>query len=146
VSNTQPGTPGLCIYVPQWKDDPTVTPGTRIPFRNLLQLAGLQWGYSNPPQRGRRCHATGIISDVLKETFGSRFLHTHGKHFEWATSFTSATLAQLIIWKRQYCNNCFQSPQELCKPYYRLWSFNFDITSHKEEHIMNIFHNDHCIS
>jgi hypothetical protein len=78
---------------PQWEDDPVISPGTKVPFCHLLRLAGVRWGYSNLPPQERQHHATGIILDVLKETFGSRFLNMHGRHFEWATSFTSATLA-----------------------------------------------------
>jgi hypothetical protein len=52
ASNPQPGGPSPCIYVPQWQGDPVVPPGTGLPFRRLLRLAGLRRGYSNPPPPG----------------------------------------------------------------------------------------------
>jgi hypothetical protein len=33
---------------------PVIPPGTGFPFRRLLRLAGLQWGYSNLPPHGRK--------------------------------------------------------------------------------------------
>jgi hypothetical protein len=39
----------LYTYVPQWKGDPIIPPGTAFPFLRLLRLAGLQWRYSNQP-------------------------------------------------------------------------------------------------
>jgi hypothetical protein len=44
----QPGGPGPRIYNP---------PGTGLLFRRLLRLAGLRWGYSNPPPHGLRMYA-----------------------------------------------------------------------------------------
>jgi hypothetical protein len=52
ASNPQPGGPGLCSYVPKWQGGPVIPPGTGFPFRRLLRLAGLQWGYSNQPPHG----------------------------------------------------------------------------------------------
>jgi hypothetical protein len=31
---------------------PVIPPGTEVPFRRLLRLAGLPWRYSNPPPHG----------------------------------------------------------------------------------------------
>jgi hypothetical protein len=33
---------------------PVTSPGTGVPFRRLLRLAGLRWGYSTPPPHGVR--------------------------------------------------------------------------------------------
>jgi hypothetical protein len=48
----QPGGPGLRVYIPQEQGGPVITPGTGIPFRRLLRLAGLQWKYSTSPSLG----------------------------------------------------------------------------------------------
>jgi hypothetical protein len=45
----QPGGPSPRIYIPQEQGGPVITPGTGFPFRRLSRLAGLRWGYSNPP-------------------------------------------------------------------------------------------------
>jgi hypothetical protein len=47
----QPGGPGPRIYIPQEQGAPVMPPGTGFTFCRLLQLAGLQWRYSNPPPR-----------------------------------------------------------------------------------------------
>jgi hypothetical protein len=44
----QPGGPGSCIYIPQEQGCPVIPPGIGFPVRLLLQLAWLQWRYSNP--------------------------------------------------------------------------------------------------
>jgi hypothetical protein len=43
----QPRRPGPCIYIPQEHGVPVINPDTGFPFRRL-QLARLQWRYSNP--------------------------------------------------------------------------------------------------
>jgi hypothetical protein len=39
----QPGEPGPHIYIAQEQGGPVVPPGTAVPFRRLLRLAGLRW-------------------------------------------------------------------------------------------------------
>jgi hypothetical protein len=45
----QPGGPSHRIYILQGQGGPVIPPGTGIPFRRLLRLAGLRWKYSTPP-------------------------------------------------------------------------------------------------
>jgi hypothetical protein len=47
----QPWGTGPCIYIPQEQGGPLISPGTGF-LSGHLQLAGLQWRYSNPPPRG----------------------------------------------------------------------------------------------
>jgi hypothetical protein len=47
----KPGGPGPRIYIPREQGGPVIPPGTGFPFRHLLRVAGLWWGYSNPPPR-----------------------------------------------------------------------------------------------
>jgi hypothetical protein len=49
---SQPGGPGSRIYIPWEQGGPVIPPGTGVPFRHLLRLAGLQWRNSNPPPHG----------------------------------------------------------------------------------------------
>jgi hypothetical protein len=44
----QSGGPGSRIYIAQEQGGPIIPPGTGIPLRRLLRLAGLRWRYSNP--------------------------------------------------------------------------------------------------
>jgi hypothetical protein len=44
--------PSPRIYVPQEQSDPVLPLGTGFHFRRLLRLAGLGWGYLNPPSDG----------------------------------------------------------------------------------------------
>jgi hypothetical protein len=48
----QPGRPGSRICIPQEQGGPVIPPGTGSAFRRFLLIAGLRWGYSNPPPRG----------------------------------------------------------------------------------------------
>jgi hypothetical protein len=41
LSYLRPGGPGPCIYIPQEQVGPVIPPGTGIPLRCLLRLAGL---------------------------------------------------------------------------------------------------------
>jgi hypothetical protein len=41
LSLSQPGGPGLRIYIPQEQGDPVIPSGTGFPFRRLLRFAGL---------------------------------------------------------------------------------------------------------
>jgi hypothetical protein len=54
ASNTQPGVPGLCIYVAHWQGGPVIPPGTGFPLRCLRRLGDLRWRYSIPPPHGSR--------------------------------------------------------------------------------------------
>jgi hypothetical protein len=45
--------PGSRIYMPQGQGGIIIPPGTGYPLRRLSRLAGLRWGYSNPPPTGR---------------------------------------------------------------------------------------------
>jgi hypothetical protein len=48
----QPAGRGLHSYILQEQGGPVIPPGTGFPFHCLVQLAGLQWRYSNmPPHR-----------------------------------------------------------------------------------------------
>jgi hypothetical protein len=49
ASNAQPEGLRTLIYVPRREGGPVTPPGTGIPFRRLLLLAGLHWRYSNRP-------------------------------------------------------------------------------------------------
>jgi hypothetical protein len=53
------GESGLRIYIPQEQGSLVIPSGTGFPFRRLRRLAGLRWGYSNPPPRGysSSCHS-----------------------------------------------------------------------------------------
>jgi hypothetical protein len=48
----QPGRPSPHIYFTQEQGGPVISPGTGLPFRSLLRLAGPRWRYSNPPPHG----------------------------------------------------------------------------------------------
>jgi hypothetical protein len=48
----QSGGPGPRMYIPPRIGWPSYTPRNWVPFRRLLQLAGLRWRYSNPPPHG----------------------------------------------------------------------------------------------
>jgi hypothetical protein len=48
----QTGGSGPCIYVPQEQGGPVIPPGTGLPFRRLLRLAGQRWRFLNPPPHG----------------------------------------------------------------------------------------------
>jgi hypothetical protein len=48
----QPGGTGPRIYIPQGQGGPVIRPGKGFRYRRLLGLAGLRWGYSNPPSHG----------------------------------------------------------------------------------------------
>jgi hypothetical protein len=50
----QPGGPGPCIHIPQEQNGAVKSPGIGFPIWRLLQLAGLQQRYSNPPPLGLR--------------------------------------------------------------------------------------------
>jgi hypothetical protein len=55
VSNSrlpQPGGPGPRIYILQEQGGPVIPPGTELPFRRLLRLAGLRRRYWSPPPNG----------------------------------------------------------------------------------------------
>jgi hypothetical protein len=39
----RPGGPGLHIYISQEQGGPVIPPGTGVPFRRFLRLAGLGW-------------------------------------------------------------------------------------------------------
>jgi hypothetical protein len=49
----QPREPYPHIYIPQEEGGPVIPPGTGLPFRRLLRLAGLRWRYLNTPPHGR---------------------------------------------------------------------------------------------
>jgi hypothetical protein len=49
----QPRGPGSHIYIPQEQGGPVISLGTGFPLCHLLQLAGPQWRYSNPPPTWR---------------------------------------------------------------------------------------------
>jgi hypothetical protein len=38
------------IYIPQGQTGPVILPGTGFLFRRLLQISGMRWEYSKPPQ------------------------------------------------------------------------------------------------
>jgi hypothetical protein len=44
--------PGPRNFIPKEQGGPVILPGTGLPFRRFLLLAGLRWRYSNPPPRG----------------------------------------------------------------------------------------------
>jgi hypothetical protein len=55
VSDTRdppPGGSGPRIYVLQEQGGPVITPSTGFPFRLLIRLVGLRWGYYKPPPHG----------------------------------------------------------------------------------------------
>jgi hypothetical protein len=48
---SQPGGPGPSIYIPQEQGGPVIAPAIGLPFRRLLQLAGLQRFPASPLER-----------------------------------------------------------------------------------------------
>jgi hypothetical protein len=66
---SQPGGPGLRIYILQKQGNPDIPPGTGFSFRSLLRLAGLRWRYSIPSPHGKRS-----IQLVIGWTAKNRFL------------------------------------------------------------------------
>jgi hypothetical protein len=66
ASNLQPGEPSPYIYVPQWQGGPVIPPGTGFLFHHLLQLAGLQWRYSNPPSHREFHGYTKMNKNVIQ--------------------------------------------------------------------------------
>jgi hypothetical protein len=69
VSNSrfpQLGGPGPRIYIPQEQSGPVIPPGTGLPFRRLLRLAGLRRRYSNlPPRRKLPCIWRSVIIIII---------------------------------------------------------------------------------
>jgi hypothetical protein len=63
----QPRGPGPCIYFSQEQGGPVIPPDTGLPFRCLLRLAGLWWGYSNPPPHGPRIRSNYIASGRIPQ-------------------------------------------------------------------------------
>jgi hypothetical protein len=57
----QSGVPGPLFYILQEQGGPVIPAGTGFPFRRLLRLAGLRWGYSNPPPRGVQLSTIKVI-------------------------------------------------------------------------------------
>jgi hypothetical protein len=55
----QPGGPGPHIYIPQEQGGQVIPPGTGLPLRCLLRLAGLRWRYSIPHPGGNICFLCG---------------------------------------------------------------------------------------
>jgi hypothetical protein len=49
----QPGGPGSRIHFTHGQGGHVMPPGTGLPLRRLLRLAGLWWRYSNPPPTWR---------------------------------------------------------------------------------------------
>jgi hypothetical protein len=73
------------IYVSQEQGGPVIPPGIGFSFRRLLRLAGLRWGYSNPPPSGGiwlsryfgsyvLYHIVPRLSSFNPASGGSRFL------------------------------------------------------------------------
>jgi hypothetical protein len=48
IWDPQPIGLGSHIYIPQERGGPVILPGTGLPLRHFLRLAGLRWMYSNP--------------------------------------------------------------------------------------------------
>jgi hypothetical protein len=86
------------------------------------------------------------------------FLHAHGEGFPqvdnsvtwfkhiWLLStvismikYSTLTLAQVKIWKRQHSKRHFQSPQKLCKLNYGISSFNSDVSSHRKDDTEHVY-------
>jgi hypothetical protein len=65
----QPGGPDPRIYIPQEQGSPVMPPGTGLPFRGLLRLAGLRWRYSIPLQPG---YQSFFSSRLLIYSIGNR--------------------------------------------------------------------------
>jgi hypothetical protein len=62
----KPGEPGPRIYIPSEQGGPVITPGTGLPFRRLLLLAGLQRRYSTPVPHGtKRIEITISNSSII---------------------------------------------------------------------------------
>lgn len=58
----QPGVPSPHICILQEQGAPVIPPGTGFPFRCLLRLAGLRWGYSTlPPHRLQVTHCSVLV-------------------------------------------------------------------------------------
>jgi hypothetical protein len=72
----QPGRPGPRIYILQEQGGPVIPPSTGFPFRRLLRLSGLPWGYTNPP-RHRVRSTVGANSVHSTETAVASILSTN---------------------------------------------------------------------
>jgi hypothetical protein len=60
---------GPRIYIAQEQGGPIIPPGTAFPFRRLIRLAGLRWGYWNPSPHSIMSK-TSIISLTYCDVFG----------------------------------------------------------------------------
>jgi hypothetical protein len=94
---SQPGRPGPHICIPQEQGDPVIPPGTGFPFRHLLQLAGLQWRYSNPPPRGE----VRINLNTSKYEYINLVCTSQGTHY------VSATKPYLLFFFTEIIAVCF---------------------------------------
>jgi hypothetical protein len=72
---------------PHWQGGPAIPPGTGLPFRCLLHLAGLWWRYSNPPPHGEEWRYSSTILETynLKEMNSVAF-SPQGNYTERATT------------------------------------------------------------
>jgi hypothetical protein len=65
---SQPGGPGLRLYIPQDQGGQVIPPGTGFPLCRLLRLAGLRWRYSSPPPHW---HALNFFTILHKNSFST---------------------------------------------------------------------------
>jgi hypothetical protein len=61
----QPRGPGPRINISQEHGVPVIPPGTGLPFRRLLRLAGLRWRYSTPPPPTLEFLTGSVVNELI---------------------------------------------------------------------------------
>jgi hypothetical protein len=126
----QPGGPGYRVYVPQEQGGPVITSGTGFPFRCLLRLTGLRWGYSNPPPHGPlsrndSCPSLRVTQPLpINRCFSGSTVFSFGKY----AAMSNGGLG--CQWRWTFCL-CFPL---MCEPVSRtlkceLWAWLRDLAS-----------------
>jgi hypothetical protein len=125
------------IYTPQEQSGPVVPPGTRLPLRRHLRLAGLWWRYSNPPQSGGRSPHIYIFQEQDRPVKS----HSHV-----TTDFQSVSMSwcRVSLWDlRPDITSCRNVAVSNLRPCTYLLACNFS-TRTAEKTPLLLCHSDHA--
>jgi hypothetical protein len=119
---SQPGGPGACIYFSQEQDLSVIPPGTGFPFRRLLRLAELRWGYlqsqrpclqvsssARKAQKTQPLYCRGVFTATVAHQLSRR-----GPHREHRTSVSSCMHVAGVTCKRRLFTESLLSNGTVC--------------------------------